>query len=290
MGQAVTEGRPVIALILLVDESASGRWRDSLEAIVQDAGADLVTGPAPQTFDPDRHTVVVSDDVNWTVHIPAANSVVFADGLTPAMPSVPGSFGERHELHKASQRLVVAAHIIGQGAVLHDRNTTQAELEGLGLAKAAGQAMMQDARSPLSVYAHLPPRCGGSCLWPPHLFSYQAEAFFDGLPDIDLTGKSRMVLHGPYIFLPRGRWRAEIKLAVDPEGGTAPLRIQWGKDGDFATSEVQIDRAGEYSVTLERDWYEPGAAQVVIWLTQAVFRGHLAFRGCAVEMTADIAS
>lgn len=279
---------PLSTLCLLVDTSSAEQWRSALTAIADGGGFEVVSGPASQTFEPQHPTVVISDDVNWTVHIPAASTHVFADGDLPPEPSAPGSFDDRHELHKESRRLVVAAHVIAQGATLHGRGSVEAEIDGVGIVKRLGHGVRSAVVSPLSIYADLPPRPGVSAHWPPHLFSYQSEAFIDGSPDIDLTGRPRMLVHGPYAFLPTGRWRADIRFAVDPEGGAAPLRIQWGKDEDFATSDFRIVQAGEYSVSLEHDWTEPAPAQVVIWLTEAVFRGHLIYRGCSIEMTAEL--
>lgn len=280
--------RPLSTLLLLVDASSAKQWRYALSEAAAGDGFDVVSGPAPQTFEPQHPTVVISDDVNWTVHIPAARTHVFADGDLLATPSAPGTFDDRHELHKESRRLVVAAHVITEGATLHDRDSIAAEIDGVGIAKRLGQGARSAVESPLSIYADLPPKPGVSAHWPPHIFSYQLEAFIDGSPVIDLTGRPRMLLHGPYAFLPTGRWRADIRFAVDPEGGAAPLRIQWGKDGDFATSQFRVVQAGEYSVSLEHDWNEPAPGQVVIWLTEAAFRGHLIYRGCSIEMTAEL--
>ncbi|QSF54718.1 hypothetical protein [Brevundimonas fontaquae] len=277
-------------LLLLVDESSSKQWRDSLIEVASGGGFELISGPAPQTFDPQHPTVVISDDVNWTVHIAAARTHVFANGDLPPLAPSPGSFVDRHELHKESRRLVVAAHVISEGATLHDLDSVEAEIDGVGIAKRLGKCARSTVQSPLSIYTDLPPRPGVAAHWPSHVFSYQSEAFVDGSPDIDLTGRPRMLLHGPYVFLPIGRWRADIRFAVDPEGGAAPLRVQWGKDGDYATLEFRVAQGGEYSVSLEHDWKEPAPAQVVIWVTEAVFRGHFMYRGCSIDMIAELKS
>ncbi|MBX4158912.1 hypothetical protein K4A07_17460, partial [Lactiplantibacillus plantarum] len=139
--------------LLLVDATSAEQWRDALIEAADGGGFEVISGPAPQTFEPQHPTVVISDDVNWTVHIPAARTHVFADGDLPATPSAPGSFDDRHELHKESRRLVVAAHIITEGATLHDRGSIAAEIDGVGIAKRLGQGARSAVESPLSIYA-----------------------------------------------------------------------------------------------------------------------------------------
>ena len=273
-------------LMLLADASASDRWAQTLERAASKAGFHLITGPAPETFAYEQKTVVVSNDVNWTLHIPSSNTHLFADGDLPPAPPAPGTFSDRHELHKLSRQLVVAAHVTDLGAPVYDRECVSADIDGLGRIEAPQASARLKLASPLAMFENLPPRVGVRANWPAQLFSFHTEAFFEGPSEIDLTGRARMLVHGPYLFLPRGRWKAEIRIAVDPEGGVAPLRIQWGKDGDFATLEARIDRAGQYSVDLERDWGEPGPAQVVVWATQAMFKGRLVFQGCDVERVA----
>lgn len=279
---------PQTIFLYLVDASARERWEVVLSEAARANGLYIENGPAPQNFNPMVPTIVLHDDVSWTLHIPPERTLVFSDSDLPERPTVPTTFSDRHEIYKISRQQVIAAHVVGLGAVLHDRFTTAASVPGIGQVEGAPARPRPKSMSPLAMYASLPPRPGDGAEWSEHLFSYQQEAFFDGSPEIDLTGKPRMLLHGPYLFLPRGRWKADIRFAIDPEGGIVPIRIQWGKEGNFAELEARIELAGEYSLSMERDWDDPAPAQVVVSLTQALFRGQLVFRGCKVEMVSDL--
>ncbi|MFN4040948.1 MAG: hypothetical protein ACK4I0_04720 [Brevundimonas sp.] len=110
-------------------------------------------------------------------------------------------------------------------------------------------------------------------------FSYpdQQKASNPRLPagEIELTGKMRTVMHGPYATLPPGRWTLTAQVIIDTRGTPLFLTFDWGAEPDFARMMKRIDRSGVYQVTLARDWLEPSRCEFRILASAAHFDGHL---------------
>ena len=144
----------------------------------------------------------------------------------------------------------------------------------------------QAAESPLALFDQMPVPAGASANWAPHWFAYSNAA--DAQAQwIDLTGRMRPLVFGPYISLPVGRWKVEVRFAVDPERGHAPLLFEWGAGNDFCRIMTDVEHRGAYSIALDRVWTEHGAAQLRIWTAHPVFEGLLNFQGARVTRVAD---
>lgn len=270
-------------LYLVVDPAADARWREPLRDALSGMDVEFLEGPAPEAFDSARPIAILSDDVNWSVHIPAAQAWVFVGGDLPAMPAAPGTFADRHGLFQTSRNLVLASQLVEGGARLTDASTLQVEIEHAGSVGARPREARAAADSPLKIYSQIPPAPGASAYWPRQVFSFGKEAFLDGEQVTDLTGRARPLVYGPYFYLPRGRWRATIDFTAEPIMRRIPLAIEWGKEGGFTDFEAMITEGGRYQLVLENEFTGPGAAQLVIRLSEPLFDGQFDFEGCRVE-------
>ncbi len=110
-------------------------------------------------------------------------------------------------------------------------------------------------------------------------FSYpdQQNAANPRLPagEVELTGKMRTIMHGPYTPLPPGRWELAATVIIDTRGTPLFLTFDWGSEPDFARMMKRIDRSGVYQVTLTRDWLEEQRCEFRILASAAHFDGHL---------------
>lgn len=274
-------------LYLFIDDSSFEAWANKTSELLASTGALVVSGPAPEHFDAALPCAVVSNDVNWSVHIAATRTHVFSNGELPPFPSVPVSFHDRHELYKASRNLVIGADLIEKGAVYVDGLKGRLKVAGLGEIVAEAVSIRAREDSPLSVYNQLPPKVGASAEWPSQLFSFRPEAFFDGSPDMDITGRGRVLVHGPYLYLPSGRWEAVIRFIAEPITRRIPIRVSWGCEAGFTSTEHDITIAGIYDLNLKTDFAGPGAAQVIVELREPMFDGFLQFQGCRIAKLAS---
>lgn len=234
----------------------------------------LTTDIAPD--EPPSGWIVLADD-------PAALWAAEARRLSEDHPP-------RDILLLTSRRLACAARLAALGAPVLPAGAMEIDLPGLGRigrGEPAGEsARVQDGA--LALYDQLPPPVGAGAVWGADLFSYPVGKGFDGgQPDMDLTGRARIIVHGPHLELPPGVWRAEVRFAIDPRGAPIRFRFDWGVGDDMVVSNPLIRNPGLYRLSLTRRWLEPGAAQVRIWLMQGVFDGRFEFQGCTVERVAD---
>lgn len=268
--------------LLIVPSEAAAAWTEAaLEAartlgwaaeIFLDRFPAELTGPALlateswpdlQAFAPDDLIVIVPD----TDDALATAQWVHVEGERLRYVS--------HRFAEASMAAAVAGQVISAGV-------EEIHIPGLGVIRRAGEPRLRrrSSPSPVSIYDAVPPPIGATAIWPLDLFQFPG-----GRPDrsheIDLTGRARVVLFGPYIELPAGRWRMTFDFEV-ASAKVVPLRIEWGSlNGETITSE-KIRNSGRYRVVLERDWPGIEPAEIRLYLDHAVFDGQLKPLQCEV--------
>src|SRR5712664_2868998 len=70
---------------------------------------------------------------------------------------------------------------------------------------------------------------------------WERERFFDGdapseacAERKDLTGLNRILVFGPFVTLPAGRWRARIEFELCQDGAKRAFRIDFGGRDEFS--------------------------------------------------------
>lgn len=120
--------------------------------------------------------------------------------------------------------------------------------------------------------------------WAPDLFNYDSRSVAGGdRGDLDLTGRPRFLLFGPYIVLPTGRWRATYRLTFDERGSRHRFRVDWGRVEDWLFEEFVPGRAGVYEITQDYTLSAPAPAEIRIILMEAVFDGRVTFSGAEIS-------
>ena len=186
-----------------------------------------------------------------------------------------------------SDRLATAAFLIDRGARLLDASATMVKIPGLeaiDLRPVESEQSLAEPAAGLKMYDVLPVPTGSGAVWTPDLFRYTRGQQADGGEHrIDMTGRGRIVIHGPYLSLPPGLWRATATFDVDPEGIVAFLRFDWGVGVEVVSEVAEITHPGRYSIVLERPWTTPGAAELRVWVSRPVFKGVFELIDCQVE-------
>lgn len=120
--------------------------------------------------------------------------------------------------------------------------------------------------------------------WSPALFNYNSRrAAGGGFGELDLTGRPRCLLAGPYIVLPMGRWRATYRLTFDQGGSRARFRVDWGGVESFSSEEFVPGRAGAFELVQEYVWSSRAPAEIRVILLEGVFDGNVTFSGAEVS-------
>ena len=120
------------------------------------------------------------------------------------------------------------------------------------------------------------------------------ERFFDGdapsqacAERKDLTGLNRILVFGPFVTLPAGRWRAQIEFELCQDGATRPFRIDFGSQDEFSQTPFRALGPGHQSAVVECALTRSAAVEVRLWLLRPTFHGELRFIGATVEELED---
>ncbi|MBU2233078.1 MAG: hypothetical protein KKG69_17565 [Alphaproteobacteria bacterium] len=289
-----------LVCILAVPSRHEADWRPALREAAARAGWDYrdYWGMGDEPIDPTRSTLVVTlDETSLGDSVPTEWIV-----LTAAPEEVLSRCKSQYNLddtaalRHAASRLTAASFMVERGAPCYSASTEAIEVQGLGLVSrsppadlVAMPAVLDDAVSTLQIFSQLPPPVGASAFWPASVFlRFDSETPGAAADTIDLTGRGRILIHGPYLAIPAGRWRVTFDFEFETPVGSAPFQFEWGEIADIVFHDARASQSGRYSISLERDWLVAGRAEVRIWLVHAVFQGDFRLIGCTVERVAAV--
>lgn len=279
---------PGAGLCVLVTPSAAGTaWRDALIARavqlgwpVGDSGADTAEPPTTGLVFAHSHAAMLAFPVGARAVLIDTTAT---DSVDPGLPATPDAIMVRS--HILVEAEIAAAH----GAAVLNAARYVLDVPVLGSVERREGAPYRIhpsvAESPLAFFDDTAP--GSFATWSPRWFAY-TDVYAGSVeePLIDMTGRMRPMVHGPYIRLPAGRWRVDLNFTVDPEKAHAPLLFEWGSGQEFCRIMTEIRHRGAYGVSLDRIWPDPDVGQLRIWPAHPVFQGQFGFRGCRVTRVA----
>ena len=119
--------------------------------------------------------------------------------------------------------------------------------------------------------------------WSTTLFSYDSRnpKVVDGR--IDVTGRPRPLVFGPYVCLPPGKWRIEVRFAVNKETAHHHYRLEWGDMANYTIVPFSPSKPGYYSLSATYDWSYVAAAEVQIAISESSLGGEFQFMGASLE-------
>ena len=138
-----------------------------------------------------------------------------------------------------------------------------------------------------AVYRAAGPQDDEPILWADRLFTYDERAT-RGSTDwgvLDTTGRPRMLLFGPYLALPPGRWRARMRFGFDENAAGHQYRVDWGTRTACISEYVTPGAPGIYEIDLDFEWTESDASEIRLILTEGSFMGTVLFQGMTVQRT-----
>lgn len=102
---------------------------------------------------------------------------------------------------------------------------------------------------------------------------------------IDLTGRARCLLHGPYVMLPPGEWSLTLSLLFSREALDHDFLIEVATDRQLASSVLRPAREGSFDAALDFAVDDSSDHPVVIRLStqRAAFDGALALVGAKLR-------
>ena len=117
----------------------------------------------------------------------------------------------------------------------------------------------------------------GQLMWVPDLFIV-GDTHERVSGPIDITGRVRCLIYGPYIRLPPGRWTADVAVAFTELGGSKNFTIDVGNPVRLHEVSINVvDQGGVYtSLTFVLDQTQNSPLEVRVIINQAAFQGLLA--------------
>lgn len=101
---------------------------------------------------------------------------------------------------------------------------------------------------------------------------------------IDLTGRPRILVYGPYFALPPGMWRITARFDIDEAAAKKRFRFDWGTQTDCRSETYALGEAGAYAVTIDYGFTQPVCSEFRVILMEGALDGQINFLGATVEM------
>ena len=217
--------------------------------------------------------------------IGGGDTVIINPGPQVALAFLQRTAADREEMLRAVTQCgwvyARASKLVEDGAIVVDGALASISLPGLGevrlqqgpyLARSDGDGLM-------AIYNSLPPAANASALWPADAYRYPVgrpgSEVESGRPDMDLTGRGRILVHGPYMPLTPGLWTLTVRVLARVPAAAQRLRFEWGVELDTEVLDTDLTRSGIYEINLSRVWASNGEAQLRIWTRQPHFQGYL---------------
>ncbi len=127
-----------------------------------------------------------------------------------------------------------------------------------------------------------------SRIWTPEMFRLdmrEAERR-ERIQRMDVAGRARALVWGPYEKMAPGVWRATATFLVDRWACRHSYRLEWGESATYAVYEFVPGREGLFEVSAEYEWPAEAAAELRIILTESSLGGLFEFHGACVQQLA----
>lgn len=294
--QTPRPGEPV--WLVLTPSADDAAWREAIRTGVHAAGRLLrdADKDVPASTDDPAREVWLTCDCNIVESLGRRPTAV----LIPRPETSPEAVAEKLGLFPPQS--VSQASLLVARAVSQDPHRTRV-ISAHDIASARGEpiALNQDlsvvspppqpveavrpaVRVALEAFAGGAPVPGQQVVWSERIFRYDQKAARSArqIGQLDITGRPRILVYGPYLALPPGRWRIRIRFLVDATAATKEFRLDWGSSHDFASVSVTPPHAGVFEAELEHDWHTVDFAEIRLWLMEGAFDGVLHFLGTNV--------
>lgn len=137
------------------------------------------------------------------------------------------------------------------------------------------------------VFDNGPPAIGDEFVLPISIFSLDTRHAQIGRPstDIELVGRARYLVFGPYYWLPMGVWNICLTFAVDAEGGTRGFRLEWGGLEEFDHFNFSPKGAGRYAVSMDHEFKTAASVELRMVLAEAALAGRFVLESIVLKRT-----
>ncbi|MEN5146034.1 hypothetical protein [Brevundimonas diminuta] len=261
--------------IVLPQLSNRQEWISALKAAATKAGRVLLDVDQDQSASAPPHALLLTASAdNARKHQPDANRIA-AILDTPNIDTPDGV--EQSERHRIVH---VATHGFAQITLLpKDRIFEAGSAGGLSIHPFPDLEVLRPplpsaAQGPLATALQIYTQ--DKAIWSGEVLSWlKPPVHVAGSTSLDLTGRPRTIVHGPYFEMPAGRWKATFTLSVDHYSARYLFRIDWGGLESYSSQEFRPQRPGIYEIDMVYEWMSQGACEFRLLVMEGVFHGDI---------------
>lgn len=264
-------------------------WLAAVTPQAEAAGFSVVSAKPDAKDAPIGKTLILSrdaDEARKAGALPKDVAVILSDS-GPLLPEIEVSDepAQRHSAVRNASELTRRGHTFPP-----DRIFLAESFDGTPVEVLPGLKLLRPNASPpshrnralkeaFSLYAT------AQSFWGCEVFDINAKAvrYDDERAVLDLTGRPRILIFGPYIVLPAGRWKAVVRLGFSTPAAKHLYRTDWGTQELYTSYEFRPGREGLFRIGFEYDWDRPAASEFRLLLLEGAFDGEVIFYG--VEIT-----
>jgi hypothetical protein len=92
---------------------------------------------------------------------------------------------------------------------------------------------------------------------------------------LDATGKPRFLIHGPYLFMPKGSWKVKARLEFEKALCDKKYAAHWGGVQTYSSLEFKPEHEGLYQLEMDWTWETAAPCEFRLIVQEAVFDGEL---------------
>lgn len=283
--------------VVLTPSQTEPEWRRRVTDAATAAGLKPVPWAAelgPKVLN-DPRTVVLAQEMGQVRHSGAAPDVVVLTDPESSvrrlgetvLPQFPQALWTASQIHAEACDVPDAVPVIGGASLAPGEAVTL--WSGLAVAAPALPARPKEggaAAEVMSLYRHGRPPVGARVRVAPKLFLYDTRNPVAGPQfEVDLTGRPRTLVFGPYFALPAGVWQATATFASDTDAAGRAFRIDWGTQTSCVSTDIRLAQAGTYEARMEFVFEHAAHAELRVVLTEGALGGSLRFLGAEIERT-----
>lgn len=281
--------------IVLTPSTDDAAWRQAIADAASGANLRLVDARTPGEDWGDPDSIIITEDAETALG--ADPSAIVA--IMPEPETAPDAVAESQgveppgDIWHASLMLARASALADQHAIVTaaDLARRPARLRLFGDLEIAPPASRAEASRRLAVAAAFSLyRNGGAtgsdeAPWSERLFLYDERAArnWDAPGQLDITGRPRILVYGPYFALPPGTWKVRLRFATDHEAGRREYRLDWGTPTEFTSAPFRLRKGGVYEAEMEHHWTRSEPAELRVLLMEGVIDGRFDFLGATVS-------
>lgn len=286
--------------IVLTPSADDAEWRSAIRAGVEAAGLVLrdADREVPASTDRPDHEVWLTTDCNVVESFGRQPVAALVPRPETSAEAVAEMFGLFPQQSMARASLLVARAVSldpRRSRVITARDIAVTGNQPLILAHGLSivpppprpvEALRPAVRVALEAFSGGAPVPGQQIAWSEKIFRYDQKAARNAkqIGELDVTGRPRILVYGPYLGLPPGRWRTRVRFLVDAPAASKEFRLDWGSSHDFSSLSITPPHAGVFEAELEHDWLGADFGEIRFWLMEGAFDGVLHFLGATVSL------